>query len=224
MNFQLFCWDVEVRKGLSFDLRCHMCMHVRLEMFVIVIYLPVSFKVVPTSKGQALADEYGIKFFETVSGVYQKMWKPLNFLLLCSWKIPLQSAKTNLNVEEVFFSIARDIKQRLADTDSKAEVFELPLSVLKCLNSSLFLSEVDIFIAAINNQNQPRPIRWSRGSCTKICLLWLMTNVTNWRQHYSPRTWRKNYMYNDHDADLHSTLSFFIKLCVISSVWTFYNK
>lgn len=50
----------------------------------------------PTSKGQALADEYGIKFFET-------------------------SAKTNLNVEEVFFSIARDIKQRLADTDNKAE-------------------------------------------------------------------------------------------------------
>jgi len=42
----------------------------------------------------------------------------------------LQSAKTNLNVEEVFFSIARDIKQRLADTDSKAEVSELPVSVL----------------------------------------------------------------------------------------------
>ncbi|AES88820.1 RAB GTPase-like protein A5B [Medicago truncatula] len=53
-------------------------------------------RAVPTSKGQALADEYGIKFFET-------------------------SAKTNLNVEEVFFSIARDIKQRLADTDNKAE-------------------------------------------------------------------------------------------------------
>jgi hypothetical protein len=35
---------------------------------------------------------------------------------------PLQSAKTNLNVEQVFFSIARDIKQRLADTDSRAEV------------------------------------------------------------------------------------------------------
>ncbi|WRX24971.1 Small GTPase - like 10 [Theobroma cacao] len=51
---------------------------------------------VPTSRGQALADEYGIKFFET-------------------------SAKTNLNVEEVFFSIARDIKQRLADSDSRAE-------------------------------------------------------------------------------------------------------
>ncbi|XP_022767491.1 ras-related protein RABE1c-like isoform X2 [Durio zibethinus] len=53
-------------------------------------------RAVPTSKGQALADEYGIKFFET-------------------------SAKTNLNVEEVFFSIARDIKQRLADSDPRAE-------------------------------------------------------------------------------------------------------
>lgn len=53
-------------------------------------------RAVPTSKGQALADEYGIKFFET-------------------------SAKTNMNVEEVFFSIARDIKQRLAESDSKAE-------------------------------------------------------------------------------------------------------
>jgi len=53
-------------------------------------------RAVPTSEGQALADEYGIKFFET-------------------------SAKTNLNVEQVFFSIARDIKQRLAETDSKPE-------------------------------------------------------------------------------------------------------
>ncbi|CAN1167211.1 Ras-related protein RABE1c [Linum perenne] len=53
-------------------------------------------RAVSTAKGQALADEYGIKFFET-------------------------SAKTNLNVEEVFFSIARDIKQRLSDADSKTE-------------------------------------------------------------------------------------------------------
>ncbi|KAJ3669175.1 hypothetical protein LUZ60_011125 [Juncus effusus] len=53
-------------------------------------------RAVPTAKGQALADEYGIKFFET-------------------------SAKTSLNVEEVFFSIARDIKQRLADSDAKPE-------------------------------------------------------------------------------------------------------
>ncbi|RID45689.1 hypothetical protein BRARA_I02394 [Brassica rapa] len=49
-----------------------------------------------SKKGQALADEYGIKFFEA-------------------------SAKTNLNVEEVFFLIAKDIKQRLTDTDSRAE-------------------------------------------------------------------------------------------------------
>jgi len=37
----------------------------------------------------------------------------------------VQSAKTNMNVDEVFFSIARDIKQRLADNDSKTEVFVL---------------------------------------------------------------------------------------------------
>jgi Ras-related protein Rab-8A len=53
-------------------------------------------RAVPTAKGQALADEFGIKFFET-------------------------SAKTNMNVEDVFFTIARDIKQRLAETDSKPE-------------------------------------------------------------------------------------------------------
>ncbi|KAM7257203.1 hypothetical protein ACFE04_012944 [Oxalis oulophora] len=53
-------------------------------------------RAVPTAKGQALADEYGIQFFET-------------------------SAKTNMNVENVFFSIARDIKQRLADTDSRSD-------------------------------------------------------------------------------------------------------
>lgn len=47
-------------------------------------------KVVDTSKGQALADEYGIRFFET-------------------------SAKTNFNVTEAFTAIARDIKKRLMD-------------------------------------------------------------------------------------------------------------
>ncbi|WZZ17397.1 hypothetical protein YC2023_110486 [Brassica napus] len=60
------------------------------------VSLSLSLTAVPKAKGQALADEYGIKFFET-------------------------SAKTNLNVEEVFFSIGKDIKQRLADTDARAE-------------------------------------------------------------------------------------------------------
>lgn len=45
-------------------------------------------RAVPYSKGQALADEYKIQFFET-------------------------SAKDNLNVEEVFTSIAKDVMQRL---------------------------------------------------------------------------------------------------------------
>ena len=47
-------------------------------------------KAVDTTRGQALADEYGMKFFET-------------------------SAKNNINVEEAFISIARDIKKRLMD-------------------------------------------------------------------------------------------------------------
>ena len=34
-----------------------------------------------------------------------------------------QSAKTNMNVEDVFFTVARDIKQRLAsESDSKPDV------------------------------------------------------------------------------------------------------
>jgi hypothetical protein len=37
---------------------------------------------VPTSKGQALADEYGIKFFETVSG---------NMLSRCNLRLKNQS-------------------------------------------------------------------------------------------------------------------------------------
>ncbi|WZZ57024.1 hypothetical protein YC2023_057131 [Brassica napus] len=62
---------------------------------------------VPTSKGQALADEYGIKFFETVSQT----------CIMKTYKTPL-----------VFFSIAKDIKQRLTDTDSRAEGYLTPCS------------------------------------------------------------------------------------------------
>lgn len=49
-----------------------------------------------------------------------------------------QSAKTNLNVEDVFYSIARDIKQRLAETDTKAEVC-LNLQMMKETVSIVFL-------------------------------------------------------------------------------------
>ncbi|CAM8952426.1 unnamed protein product [Rhodiola kirilowii] len=68
-------------------------------------------RAVPTAKGQALADEYGIKFFET-------------------------SAKTNLNVEQVFFSIARDIKERLSETDNKAETPTIKISKPDTANGS----------------------------------------------------------------------------------------
>ncbi|CAO3677420.1 unnamed protein product [Umbelopsis vinacea] len=48
-------------------------------------------KVIPTERGQALAQELGINFKET-------------------------SAKSNIGVEEAFFDLARDIKKRLIDT------------------------------------------------------------------------------------------------------------
>ncbi|KAF9183736.1 GTP-binding protein [Haplosporangium sp. Z 11] len=50
-------------------------------------------KVVTKDQGQALADEFGIKFLET-------------------------SAKSNICVEEAFFSLARDIKKRMIDTQT----------------------------------------------------------------------------------------------------------
>ncbi|XP_050883959.1 ras-related protein RABE1c isoform X1 [Lathyrus oleraceus] len=61
-------------------------------------------RAVPTSKGQALANEYGIKFFET-------------------------SAKTSRNVEKAFFSITRDIKQRLDDTESMKMPARINISI-----------------------------------------------------------------------------------------------
>jgi len=56
----------------------------------------------------------------------------------------MQSAKTNMNVEEVFFSIARDIKQRLADTDSRAEVICLLFSL--CPLFFLFARDMHPFL------------------------------------------------------------------------------
>ena len=49
-------------------------------------------KKVEQKRGEALAAEYGIKFFET-------------------------SAKKNINVEEAFFTLAQDIKEQLIDID-----------------------------------------------------------------------------------------------------------
>ncbi len=50
-----------------------------------------------TARGQALADEFGMSFFET-------------------------SAKANVNVEAAFFTITRDIKKRLMEQGSAEEV------------------------------------------------------------------------------------------------------
>jgi len=53
-------------------------------------------KAITKEQGQALADEFGIKFLET-------------------------SAKANINVEEAFFTLARDIKKRLIDTHAQEQ-------------------------------------------------------------------------------------------------------
>lgn len=60
-------------------------------------------RAVSTARGQALANEYRLKFYET-------------------------SAKTNMNVEDVFFTIARDIKQRLSEAPSKTEAPTITIS------------------------------------------------------------------------------------------------
>ncbi|KAJ3058794.1 GTP-binding protein, partial [Podochytrium sp. JEL0797] len=59
--------------------------------------------VINKDQGQTLADEYGIKFLET-------------------------SAKSNIGVEETFFTLARDIKKRLIDTaDDKKDKPQAPI-------------------------------------------------------------------------------------------------
>ena len=50
----------------------------------------VAKRAVATARGQALADQHGIRFFET-------------------------SAKNSINIEEAFTTVTRDIKQRLLD-------------------------------------------------------------------------------------------------------------
>ncbi|CAL5334237.1 unnamed protein product [Camellia sinensis] len=104
-------------------------------------------RAVPTSRGQALADEYGIKFFET-------------------------SAKTNLNVEQVFFSIARDIKQRLADTDSRAD-----LRLSRSINQTKQVLVVNL------HKNQLAAVRKQTRYCR--------SDSTYWRLHLAGKIERK---------------------------------
>lgn len=85
------------------------------------LFLPQRAKLLPTNMASSSLRLWG-KFVAYVN--LQKLLVLSFFpsIFLCWKTCELQSAKTNLNVEEVFFSIARDIKQRLADTDSRAEV------------------------------------------------------------------------------------------------------
>jgi hypothetical protein len=89
------------------------------------LFLPQRAKLLPTNMASSSLRLWG----NFVAYVNLQKLLVLSFfpsILLCWKTCELQSAKTNLNVEEVFFSIARDIKQRLADTDSRTEVqFEL---------------------------------------------------------------------------------------------------
>ncbi|KAG6511890.1 hypothetical protein ZIOFF_029969 [Zingiber officinale] len=106
-------------------------------------------RAVPTASGQALADEYGIKFFET-------------------------SAKTNLNVEQVFFSIARDIKQRLSETDNKPEVEGISLHLTSAIRFLRLLINRE-FVAGPDNQDQQTRPGSRRGYCShKISVLWVL--------------------------------------------------
>jgi hypothetical protein len=63
------------------------CVHQFALVITDVDLMMTYFQAVPTSKGQALADEYGIKFFETVSKIcclcstYSTSWICLSFFL-----------------------------------------------------------------------------------------------------------------------------------------------
>lgn len=61
-------------------------------------------KVITTEQGQALADEFGIRFVET-------------------------SAKSNIGVEEAFFALARDIKKRIIDHATEQKATSTPANV-----------------------------------------------------------------------------------------------
>ncbi|KAE8679462.1 Ras-related protein RABE1d [Hibiscus syriacus] len=85
------------------------------------------------SKRVMFSSDWTFSFFNAIDHFFGYYWN----------NVIQQSAKTNLNVEEVFFSIASDIKQRLTESDNKAETLEQP--VLKLLKSG---------IAADSNENE----------------------------------------------------------------------
>lgn len=90
-----------------------------------------------------------------------------------------------MNVEEVFFSIARDIKQRLAETDSKSEV-QIVINHASINIANLFFIRHWSFYytnaASDHKDFTTRPGRWGRSSCSEISLLWLseMTWLLGW--------------------------------------------
>ena len=87
---------------------------------------------------------------------------------LCSWLVADitfgwgQSAKTGLNVEELFFTVSRDIKVRLANSYSKPEVCAVSVCLIRseCLKSkslqwytSFTILQLPINIAKLNPTN-----------------------------------------------------------------------
>lgn len=86
----------------------------------------------------------------------------------------MQSAKTNLNVEQVFFSIARDIKQRLSETDSKPEVERIFSHLTRAIRFVRGLINHE-FVAGPDNQDQQTRAGSRRGYCShKISVLWVL--------------------------------------------------
>ncbi|KZV24503.1 hypothetical protein F511_37464 [Dorcoceras hygrometricum] len=92
-------------------------------------------RAVPTSKGQALADEYGIQFFET-------------------------SAKTNLNVEQVFFLPPVD---KLTSSTLLVHLFQSAMLTSSLLITAFSSIYADVIIAdsrscgGRSSQSGPRP-------------------------------------------------------------------
>lgn len=89
---------------------------------------------------------------------------PTSFNTLKNVEQFVQSAKTNFNVEQVFFSIAREIKQRLVESDSKAEVNSLFHKLLLRMIDMIFCIDVSKFWCCnsspklLGSVNQTRPM------------------------------------------------------------------